>query len=390
MVEQWIKMRSLRSTRRILIPAASRSAGSTAWNIKIRSAIWSAWILTRQDEFPPDDTGHGFDNIGDVLTLSPMLLEKYLVAAEKIIAQAVPVVARVVPEQVIPGAQFRAGARRRRAKATVPGRFHIIRRRLSPTRSKRRMRGQYQLDVDLMVNEKYVDDVFDYNKCRLIFRVDGKELLRKEFSWEGGKPYHYNYDQDWAAGNHQLDFELQPLTPGLEQGPDVVDADHFRDGARADGQGTLGAAKKLCAIFSERVPETAAGRRAYASELLGDFARRAFRRPVDNETTDRLAGLAESIYEQPGKTFEAGVAEAMVAVLASPRFIFREESVRARTADNLMRWWMNMRWPRGFRICCGRPCRTRNCSSRRRRERCGKISPPRSPGCWRTSVRRRW
>src|SRR5215831_14618990 len=29
-------------------------------------------------EFPPDDTGHGFDNIGDVLTLSPMLLEKYL------------------------------------------------------------------------------------------------------------------------------------------------------------------------------------------------------------------------------------------------------------------------------------------------------------------------
>ena len=62
-----------------------------------------------QGEFPPDDTGHGFDNIGDVLTLSPMLLEKYLVAAEKIIAQAVPVVASVAPEQVIPGAQFRAG-----------------------------------------------------------------------------------------------------------------------------------------------------------------------------------------------------------------------------------------------------------------------------------------
>src|ERR1035441_8783158 len=40
--------------------------------------------------FPPDDTGHGFDNIGDVLTLSPMLLERNLVAAEKIIGQAVP------------------------------------------------------------------------------------------------------------------------------------------------------------------------------------------------------------------------------------------------------------------------------------------------------------
>ncbi len=43
-----------------------------------------------QREFPPDDTGHGFDNISDVLTLPPMLLEKYLVAAEKIIGQAVP------------------------------------------------------------------------------------------------------------------------------------------------------------------------------------------------------------------------------------------------------------------------------------------------------------
>lgn len=36
------------------------------------------------DDFPADDTGYGFDNIGDVLTLSPMLLEKYLAAAETI------------------------------------------------------------------------------------------------------------------------------------------------------------------------------------------------------------------------------------------------------------------------------------------------------------------
>ena len=43
-------------------------------------------------EFPPDDTGHGFDNIGDVLTLSPLLLEKYLAAANAIVSQAVPTV----------------------------------------------------------------------------------------------------------------------------------------------------------------------------------------------------------------------------------------------------------------------------------------------------------
>jgi hypothetical protein len=40
------------------------------------------------DDFPTDDVGYGFDNIGDVLTLSPLLLERYLDAADSIIAQA--------------------------------------------------------------------------------------------------------------------------------------------------------------------------------------------------------------------------------------------------------------------------------------------------------------
>ncbi len=36
------------------------------------------------DNFPSDDSGYGFDNIGDVLSLPPLLLEKYLAAAEQI------------------------------------------------------------------------------------------------------------------------------------------------------------------------------------------------------------------------------------------------------------------------------------------------------------------
>jgi hypothetical protein len=36
------------------------------------------------DEFPVDDSGYGFDNIGDVLAVSPMLMEKYLAAANRI------------------------------------------------------------------------------------------------------------------------------------------------------------------------------------------------------------------------------------------------------------------------------------------------------------------
>ena len=41
------------------------------------------------DNFPSDDIGHGFDNIGDVLTLSPVLMERYLSAADTFMIRAI-------------------------------------------------------------------------------------------------------------------------------------------------------------------------------------------------------------------------------------------------------------------------------------------------------------
>src|SRR5262249_44764882 len=49
------------------------------------------------DDFPADDSGYGFDNIGDVLSLSPVLMEKYLAAAQKIARQAVMIDAPLKP-----------------------------------------------------------------------------------------------------------------------------------------------------------------------------------------------------------------------------------------------------------------------------------------------------
>jgi len=42
------------------------------------------------DDFPADAYGYGFDNIGDVLSLSPLLTEKYLKAAERVAKAAIP------------------------------------------------------------------------------------------------------------------------------------------------------------------------------------------------------------------------------------------------------------------------------------------------------------
>src|SRR5689334_2955315 len=42
------------------------------------------------DEFPVDDSGYGFDTVGDAMSLAPLLMEKYINAAEAIVAEAVP------------------------------------------------------------------------------------------------------------------------------------------------------------------------------------------------------------------------------------------------------------------------------------------------------------
>ncbi|HLK59891.1 MAG TPA: DUF1592 domain-containing protein [Chthonomonadaceae bacterium] len=283
-----------------------------------------------QTEFPPDDTGHGFDDIGDALTLSPLLMEKYLNAAQAIVAQAVPTSSRVVAETEIPGTNFvREGAAVAADKAEGFRALSYYEPATVAHTLQIEHPGSYQLILDLSANERYVDNRFDYNRCRLIIRADGQELFRKEYNREGGKLLHYVFDEQWQAGGHTLAFEVQPLTPGVEQirsltlrinrvtlkGP--FDAKYFV------------APRNYRTFFPRPVPSGGSERRAYARELLGDFARRAFRRPVDDRTLTRLVSLAEGVSAQPGQTFEAGVAQAMVAVLASPRFLFREEGIAA-------------------------------------------------------------
>jgi mono/diheme cytochrome c family protein len=279
-----------------------------------------------EEAFPPDDTGYGFDTIGDVLTMPPMLLEKYVNAAEKVIGEAVPVVPLTQAKKVVPGKRFLGlGNDGRKGKYGGLALSYYSPAAVSNTVSMQ-WAGKYQLGVDLTANEKYVDNVFDYNKCRLILQVDGHEVLRQDYNREGDRHFHYDFNEDWAAGDHTISFQLQPLT----------DTDQNRSLTLQIVSVTVtGPAARerwvppdnYSRFFPKTIPADAKGRRLYASELLGKFAQKAFRRPVDQQTVDRLTDLAESIYSQRGKTFEAGVAEGMVAVLASPQFLFREEAV---------------------------------------------------------------
>lgn len=185
--------------------------------------------------------------------------------------------------------------------------------------------GKYQLVVDLTTRERYQDNLFDLNRCRLIIRADGQTLLEQDFVREGGKKFEFTFDRDWAVGDHEISLEIQPVDPQKIQhrnlrlrlnavvvrGP--FDPQHYVK------------PKGYEAIFPRDPPADLAGRRAYARELLGAFAARAYRRPVEPATLDRLVAVAEGVFAETTNTFEAGIAQAMVAVLASPRFLFREE-----------------------------------------------------------------
>jgi hypothetical protein len=63
-----------------------RRLNRTEYNNTIRDLVGVRFQPA--EDFPADDVGYGFDNIGDVLTLPPLLMEKYLAAAERIIEEA--------------------------------------------------------------------------------------------------------------------------------------------------------------------------------------------------------------------------------------------------------------------------------------------------------------
>jgi hypothetical protein len=327
-LERWIKSASFRIDPAQPDPGrvTVRRLNRTEYRNTIRELL--DIDFNTEAEFPPDDTGHGFDNIGDVLTVSPMLLEKYITAARSIVESAVPSVSRVVREEVISGKQFTGEENTNASNGALSLSYYkpaTVTKKIAAATP-----GKYQILVDLTERERFVDGQFDYNKVQVLFKIDGQERLREEYLWQGGKTYSLTVDEHWSEkAGHQLSFEIVPLTPDEKQvrnreirinsvtlrGP--LEKEHW------------GRPKNFERYFTKDAPEDPATRREYAAEILAKFAHKAFRRPVDQPSIDRLVGLAESVYTQPGKTFEAGISQSMVAILASPRFLFREEGLLA-------------------------------------------------------------
>lgn len=268
------------------------------------------------EEFPPDDSGYGFDNIGDVLTVSPLLLEKYVQAAEVIVTGAVPKVPRVVKEESIGGKQFKGEEKLTGEKLNFYQEAKLSHKlTLSDA-------GDYKVIINTSVSSAFD---FDPGRCSLTLTLDGQEIWTNVFAWGDGKKKAEKQIKG-TPGEHTLEFVVKPLTP-VEQKKNTFDLRI----ASVVFQGPLDEAhwartKNYDRFFTrDEPPGRAEERKEYAREVLKRFATKAFRRPVPSRTLERLVAIAEQSYNEPGKRFEEGIGRAMIGVLASPRFVFRLE-----------------------------------------------------------------
>jgi hypothetical protein len=276
------------------------------------------------EEFPADDTGYGFDTIGDVLTTSPLLLEKYMQAAEVIVAKAVPLQSHVTPQRTIRADKFTGGGD---SEASVslydPADFTADVKINRP--------GTYRVILNATVRGSFA---FDPGRADAEWFVDGKRVFQQELKWENGKKLDSSVEVKWDAGTYPLGFTMKPLVgkdkkPVEKPGDGPPNVDLKFQGITLIGPLEPEAAERTpnySRFFTrEEVPSDDAGRLEYTEEILRKFTTRAYRRPVDETTIRKLSALATASAAAPGGSFERGIARAITAVIASPRFLFRME-----------------------------------------------------------------
>jgi hypothetical protein len=257
------------------------------------------------DAFPADDSGYGFDNIGDVLSVSPALMEKYLAAAERVAREAIAV-PRVYKET---SDRYRSD----RVKQPGPPGSIEIRHRFP-------VEADYQLRLGFAGRRVTPED-----QLQFILYLDGNELKRFDAVTPPNQPRIADLRIRSAAGNRLLravvaDFAGQPVS---EDKGVLVEYLDIRGPYNPAPVAPPASHKVLliCGQWPGRYDEGCLKR------IVGEMARRAFRRPVSPEETGRFFRHVD-LALQDGETPEQGLRYALQAILVSPHFLFRIERDR--------------------------------------------------------------
>ncbi len=260
------------------------------------------------DDFPSDDVGYGFDNIGDVLTLPPILMEKYLAAAESIARRAI----------VVEGASAGEPAKE------YPG------RPLAST-GEARARHEFPRDATYVVRVRAYGQQAGPDPARMTVKLDGEPLETFDVRAEEGEPGVYEARAKVKAGVRRIAaafindyYDPDNPDPTLRGDRNLyVDSLEVEGPIHEAGDPLPESHKRI--IF--RSPQSPDEFHDCASAVIERFMRRAYRRPVTGGEVAKLVRLAELAREN-GDGFERGMQLAVQAVLASPQFLFRVELYR--------------------------------------------------------------
>jgi hypothetical protein len=296
---------------------------------------------------PSDGGDFGFDNIAEVLTTSPLLLERYLTVALRVADMAVG-----NPEAAITASAYRLPFELTQDK-------HLDGLPLG-TRGGTRVRHTFPADGEYIFSGRLVRGVEEGlfgveghdRPHEFLVLVDGKVVFSAEV---GGAELHelsvaegINVAQDQV--NAAMTSPLVPVTAGPHEvvftwrERSAVEQNAWEPGLRAsleahnpsgmprleDGvvQGPYNVTGVSDTPTRERIfvcrPGTAAEEPACAEQILTSLARRAFRRPV---TEDDIAGSLEFYNgaRADGGDFDSGIRAAVARMLVSPYFLFRVE-----------------------------------------------------------------
>ncbi len=301
---------------------------------------------------PRDDKADGFDNVADVLKVSPSFLEQYLGAARQVSIAAVGNPAARTQSKIFPGTA-EAGEYVHLEGLPLGTRGGMLIEYNFPAD------GDYEFSINGLVGAGYVWGVMDPNT--LIITVDDVKVFDQTF---GGDEDLAAVDVKQAAAVGEINGRFQHIRRRITAGPHRIGITYLETTAAESNEilhsfvpvagmanavnGNSGGPRiqsveiKGPAVASG-VSETPSRRKIFvcrplssaeelpcARKILAGIAQEAFRRPV---TGQDLEG-ALSFYAEGRKAggFDAGIQKGLMAILVSPKFLYRTHAPPPDTA----------------------------------------------------------
>jgi mono/diheme cytochrome c family protein len=286
-----------------------------------------------EELLPADDIGYGFDNIGDVLTVSPVLLERYLAVARRVARAAVGDMNAPVSYQTYTVHHGLIQTDRLSEVAPAGSRGGTAIRHFFP------VDGEYEISV--LVQRTTDDEYLGFERERkLDLRLDDRRLelftlprSEKIIVLGQGTPpdAHLKIRIPVKAGMREIGATFLKDTLLQEGVIERVRDDNVQTYFEGVGSVTVagpfnvqgpGETASREKIFTCQ-PSSSADEMACAEKIITNLAHRAYRRPVTADDMAQLVALYKQGAEQGG--FESGIRLALQKILVSPDFLFRAE-----------------------------------------------------------------